>query len=269
MKKRIVILVHENTKRAQMRLYFVAQLAQCWRESGFRAVALRHADKPPTGDLLFMHVDLSRVPDHYLATARGFAASVNARVADIRKSAISRHLLRPDSDWDGPVIVKTDLNCAGLPEERYEGTRGAGHPARVKTAAGYRVLPGLRSVPEEVFANPQLVVEAFLPEPADGGYCIRSYNFLGDAEDCFLAWSDRPIINMNSIKRIEQTEVHPQIRQLREELGFDYGKFDYTVRDGRAILFDANKTPGTLPARTAEARALIRRRAEGIRGFLR
>jgi len=30
----------------------------------------------------------------------------------------------------------------------------------------------------------------------------------------------------------------------RRKLGFDYGKFDFVVHEGRAVLLDANKTPG-------------------------
>jgi len=32
----------------------------------------------------------------------------------------------------------------------------------------------------------------------------------------------------------------------RRKLGFDYGKFDYVVHEGRAHLLDANRTPGAL-----------------------
>ena len=71
------------------------------------------------------------------------------------------------------------------------------------------------------------------------------------------------------LKPREKTEVHPQIRELREAMGFDYGKFDYVVRDGEAILLDANKTPGHLPIVDADTRAIVRRRAQGIRCFFR
>ena len=40
--------------------------------------------------------------------------------------------------------------------------------------------------------------------------------------------------------------VEPQAaaRAWREELGLDYGKIDYTVREGQVVLLDANKTTG-------------------------
>jgi hypothetical protein len=33
--------------------------------------------------------------------------------------------------------------------------------------------------------------------------------------------------------------VPQALREMRARLGFDYGKFDFVVNDGRATLFDA------------------------------
>jgi hypothetical protein len=38
------------------------------------------------------------------------------------------------------------------------------------------------------------------------------------------------------------------LRAERERLGFDYGKFDFVIHDGQAVLLDANKTPGPPPS---------------------
>jgi hypothetical protein len=269
MKKRIVILVHEKTKPADTRSYFIAQLARCWQEAGFQVASMAGPSRSVSGDLLFMHVDLSRVPDPCFDPVARFPATVNAAVRDIRKSAISRHLVGPRSDWDGPVIVKTDLNSAGLAEKHYNGSRGPGHPPGFRTSADYRVYPHITKVPAEFFENPWLIVEKFLPETSNGEYCTRSYNFLGDAEDCFAVYSDLPVVRIGTKTRMETTEVHPQIRELRQALGFDYGKFDYVVRDGQAVLLDANKTPGYLPISDEDTKALVYRRARGIYSFLR
>lgn len=268
MKKRIVILMHENTRRDHAPLYFITQLVGSWRKQGIEIKSMTDPNRPLPGDVLFLHVDLSRVPEPYLAVAAHYPAAVNASVGDIRKSVISRHLVGRDSDWDGPVIVKTDLNCAGLPEERYASTRGPGHPPNMRTSSDYPIFAHRTEVPIELFENPAVVVEKFLPEMAGGSYCLRSYNFLGDAEDCFLLHSDNSVVNLDTIKRMETIEVHPEIRKLREELGFDYGKLDYVVHDGEAILLDANKTPGTLPITDDSMLAMLRRRADGIRRFL-
>ncbi|MBI2993768.1 MAG: hypothetical protein HYY48_06275 [Gammaproteobacteria bacterium] len=268
-KKRIVILVHENSKPQHRGLYFIAQLAMLWARRSLEIRVMRGPVRRVPGDVLFVHVDLSRVPEPYLAVAAHYPASVNGRVRDIRKSVISRHLVGRDSDWDGPVIVKTDLNCAGLPENRYTGTRGPGLPWKLRTSNDYPIFAHRSEVPLKLLRNPGLVVEKFLPERAGESYCLRSYNFLGDVEDCFLVYSEKPVVNMASITRMEKTDVHPEIRRLREELGFDYGKFDYVVHDGKAILLDANKTPGPLPISDRSQMEMLRRRADGIRSFLR
>jgi hypothetical protein len=61
----------------------------------------------------------------------------------------------------------------------------------------------------------------------------------------------------------------PAIVSIREELGADFGKFDYVMHDGRAVLIDANKTPGGTGLRpTRERMARWRERAAGIRVYL-
>ena len=55
-------------------------------------------------------------PAAFLAAAARFPASINAAVTDISKRSYSQLLVVADSDWDGPVIVKSNLNYHGLPE---------------------------------------------------------------------------------------------------------------------------------------------------------
>jgi hypothetical protein len=44
--------------------------------------------------------------------------------------------------------------------------------------------------------------------------------------------------------RIEpHPEIPDELRRLRREMGFDFGKFDYGIVDGRVVLYDANRTP--------------------------
>jgi hypothetical protein len=62
-------------------------------------------------------------------------------------------------------------------------------------------------------------------------------------------------------------QVPPEIRTVRERLGFDFGKFDYGMVDGRACLYDVNRTqsmPHLARSFRAEAEAL----AGGIECFL-
>ncbi len=70
-------------------------------------------DKPIPADLAIMHVDLTRVPDDYVAFGATFPHCINLRAADISKRAVSDALLGPDEAWDGPVIVKSNWNFGG------------------------------------------------------------------------------------------------------------------------------------------------------------
>jgi hypothetical protein len=99
-----------------LRKYAIANLADIWRKSGLQVVMLFGTKKYVPADLAIVHVNLSVVPEDYLAFARRYPAVLNGHVRDIRKSAISQNLLLPDSLYEGPVIVKTDLNSAGMPE---------------------------------------------------------------------------------------------------------------------------------------------------------
>ncbi|HEX2879540.1 MAG TPA: hypothetical protein VHO25_08375, partial [Polyangiaceae bacterium] len=63
---------------------------------------------------------------------------------------------------------------------------------------------------------------------------------------------------------------HPEIVKRKEELGFDIGKFDYVMHEGRPVLLDTNKTVGSPPETTDAAVVAGRRfRAEGVYSFFR
>jgi hypothetical protein len=44
------------------------------------------------------------------------------------------------------------------------------------------------------------------------------------------------------VKRTLEHEPPPEIQQLRKDLNFDFGKFDFTIVDGVPHLLDANCT---------------------------
>ena len=75
-------------------------------------------DRAPRADLLVPHVDLTHMPSDYAAFVDRYPAVLNRTVKDISKRRISDNLVRQDASWDGPVIVKTNLNCGGLTELR-------------------------------------------------------------------------------------------------------------------------------------------------------
>jgi len=200
-------------------------------------------------------------------------------VQDIRKTATSRYLVRPGDGWNGPVIVKTDLNSGGYPEYRSSLTglrsrrlvHGATRRLRgVPSSSDYQVFGRVEDVPAALAENPELVVERFLPDIEDGFYHLHMYQFLGDGERCARLGSQEPVFKAagSSTTASVVAEPHAAARAWREKLGLDYGKIDYTVHEGEVILLDANKTIGAATYLDAGTlRAERRRQAEGIHAY--
>ena len=80
--------------------------------------------------------------------------------------------------------------------------------------------------------------------------------------------SRNPIVKAGSRILPTAIEPHPDIVEWRKSLKFDYGKFDYVVRDGAAILLDVNKTPGEARVISPRAAARLRRQADGLYSFM-
>ena len=251
----------------------VTRLADYWREDGHR-VAIGPAQEV-CGDIAILHVDRTRVPDSLVPQNPSRIPLLNGAVLDISKRAISRHLLRPDDRYDGPVIVKTNDNYFGRPEAR---VRRRGLLRRVLRKAlrwqfsrtlpdgSYPVLDHVARVPDWVWRREDVVVERFLPEMADGLFVLRLWTFFGRREHGTKLYGREPVVKASNCIRWEPLDGVPDsLRVERERLRFDFGKFDYVVRNGEAILLDANKTPTVLKARSSNLRNL----ANGLTDFLR
>lgn len=255
----------------------ISHLAEFWREDGCHVEFVFGVRNFVPADLAVLHVDLSVVPEEYIRFSRRYPVVVNGAVRDTRKSVISRNLVAPDDPYDGPVIVKSDLNFAGEPERRLRPFARLMRyvddylrPDLLREPAQYPIYGSVANVPQGCFGDPEVVVERFLPEREGDLYCVRLYEFLGDRSTCIRLAGRHPIVNGASCLNVEEVEPHPDIVALRSELGFDYGKFDYVVRDGGAVLLDANKTIGAGPLSAASPENLVRRRhrAEGIYFYL-
>jgi len=141
-------------------------------------------------DLLLPHIDLTKVPGKYQHYMERFPKVLNRRVVDISKRHISKNLVSKNSDYKGPVIVKTNANYGGLPEtfnpglveKIYNRTYRFFKPGVVRKMkpSNYQVYNTIEDVPHPVWRNPNLVVERFMPEREDDYYCIRVCFFLGD-----------------------------------------------------------------------------------------
>jgi len=237
--------------------YFLGRIADCWRENGADVHVLHDPEARVAADLAILHVDLTRVPRDYLECARRFPQVLNGRVTDISKRRVSQNLVRLGDGYDGPVIVKTDRNCGGAGENQVLGPPTGmrrivgGLRRRLPwtlrddlATADYRLFASVREVPTIVWLNRDLVVERFLPEVRDGYYCLRTWVFLGDRETNSLSYSSQPVVKSASVVRRELIrDVPDELREIRRTMGFDYGKFDYSIVDGRTVLYDANRTP--------------------------
>lgn len=102
---------------------------------------------------------------------------------------------------------------------------------------------------------------------------MNQWYFLGDKDCVSTLLSRSPVVKIANVDEFVplHREVPDEIRRRREELKFDYGKFDYVTVDGKAMLLDANRTPDEGPAfptipRVADICAGI---AEGLSKFLR
>lgn len=242
-KKTIAILFHEKDTSSSIQQYLITYYAHFWREKGSRVVALFGTDVYVPADLIVVHVDLSVVPEKYFAFAARYPIVVNGKVRDIRKSSVSRNLVDRNSGYQGQVIVKSDCNYAGMPERRYINSEN--HQACLfQNPLDYQIYSSFRDIPSNVLQMKDLVVEKFLPEYEDGLYHIRFYNFLGDRGNCMRVASRSPVVHISHAVKVEQIPFDPRVEQLRQDLGFDYGKFDYVVRDNEVVLFDTNKTTG-------------------------
>jgi hypothetical protein len=262
-----IIVIRHAGEEVDFRHYALHLLAEIWREAGHRVTVVPGVDDLPDGDLAFLHVDLSVVPEAYVEAARRYPRVVNGRATDIRKRCVSSNLLTRDSDWPGPVMVKSDLNFGGVPEWRIA------HPGEPSLDAPddllvYSMIRDLKTVPEEMWNDPRLIVERYLPEHDSQGFYVRTWMFLGDRGRCRRSRGTSPVVKSGTIVAGEPDEIPVPdfIRAERERLGFDYGKFDFAVHDGTPVLFDANKTFGVTPS---PGNRLYHYLAQALGGFLR
>ena len=264
----ISILVHESDPQPRRTRHCIWRIADVWQEQGHRVEVLRGLrrrlgrDEAQEIDLLVPQVDLTRTPRRYVEYMDLFPRVLNRRVIDISKRLVSRNLLRRDSSWDGPVIVKTDRNYGGLREargvpwsfgallsriqrKRRAVARGDFRWIQEIPTEAYPIFEGLEQVPPSVWSNRHLVVERFIPERIDGYYCIRVCLLLGDVVLNRRLYSTRPVIK-GGTERSEELAVPEALHAFRERLGLDYGKVEYVVHDGELHVLDANRSPGIL-----------------------
>jgi hypothetical protein len=277
--KRIAIIFHENNRRRTYRDYMITDYSKYWRHEGFNVFFLFGTNEYVPADLAIMNVDLSVVPESYIEFGKRYPITLNGDISDIRKSSFSKLLVKKDDLYSGQVIVKTDLNCHGLPEKRNQSLTHklaakahallSGHS--YKKRQDYKVYEKLEDVPDQSWENPALVVEKFIPEKEDELYCIRTCVFFGDRLTSHRLRSHSPLVKFDNCIDFHSIDPHSDVLAYRKLLGFDFGKFDYVVHDNKATVFDINKTPGTGHSHNADplVEAMRKHKAEGIYSFFK
>ena len=282
--KRIAVLFHDRDRETPLSSYIVDHLARYWREDGHEVVYLFGTKSYVPADLILVHVDLSVVPDRYLAFASRYPIALNGQVRDIRKSLVSTNLVGARDSWKGPVIVKTDLNYAGKPERaltpRWLKKRPRVQRAARRAAAWltgredlpelteYLIFESASEVPPELFARRDVVVERFLPERENNLFHLRMCQVLGNRRISTRVASHQPVIKAGTSVSSEPIEPHPEVETWRKRFNLDYGKLDYLVHDGRAVLIDVNKTIGaSRQVADAPLQAMRRHLAEGLYSY--
>jgi len=285
--KRIAILFHQGDRYRDTACYAIHHFSQYWEADGHSVVRLFGVKRVEPADILIVHVNLSVVPDEYIEFASRYPIALNARIRDIRKSSFAHNRAAPGDGWDGPVIVKSDLNYAGEPERRLQRTwlerkwqparrarrlydRMTGNTAPFGTSADYDVYDSIDDVPPGVFDDSRVVVERFCPEVENDLYHMTMYQFLGDRFTCTRFASPHPIISAARSVSAAEVEPHHGILEWREKLTIDYGKLDYVVHNDKVVLLDANKTTGMGVYYSDERHHRLRRnRAEGLYYYFR
>jgi hypothetical protein len=229
------------------RKYFIRYALNELRRRGHSIAVMSGTRNPVPGDVGILHTDCSVVPQEYREIAARFPITLNARTHDITKRFISDALLDRGSQWRGPVIVKANLNSGGFAEELHnrkakDKGREPPHPS-VRGFHSYQLFASISQVPDVFWQDEGLVAEKFVAESEPDGYAMRTWLFLGDWERCRLNVSSHQIIKGGALIRQESSPVPEELREKRRSLGFDYGKFDFVIHNGRAILIDANRTP--------------------------
>jgi hypothetical protein len=269
----IVILEHALQRGVRLP-YMMYGVAERWRAEGHRVVVHHGLDDPPAGDLAILHVDLTVIPEAYRALCARYPKVINRAVLDISKRCFSRNLLERGSDWTGPVIVKTDTNFGGRPEALLRGVAArAGLAADIPAGPvmdAYPIYDSAGEVPEAMWQTPGLVVERFVPERDERGhFFVRVWSFLGDRELSSRWRGAEPIVKAHNMLEREQVPVPDEVRFWREQLRFDFGKFDYVRREEGYVLLDVNRTPAFPERPDPKAAAMLARLAEGLRLYLR
>jgi hypothetical protein len=269
----IVFLEHQLQPRLGIP-YMAYEFARRWEGAGHRVLHHHGIASPPPGDIAILHVDLTVIPEAYRDLGSRYACVINKATWDMRKSRYTELKLARGDPWRGPVIVKTEGNHGGNIDDALRRTELAESMAselpKWAVMDDYIVCESAAQVPDPIWDMPGALVEKYIPERDASGNHLRVWTFFGGEERSSRYLSRAPLIRAANYISREAVAVPDEMRELREKLGFDYGKFDYVLHEGRYVLLDANRTPAAPSsfATNPEVAASFDRIARGIDAFL-
>jgi hypothetical protein len=281
-KLRIAIITHEIDE-FQDSSYLLRHLSKRWEQQGIKTTIVKGVNQElPAADLAILHTDITAVGEDYIRVINHYPLVINGAVTDISKTAFSDLIVEKRDTYSGKVIVKTNANFGGMRERKEKFQKGDMESTieiqrpwrRVEWMTEYPVFNSTSDVPNGVWRNDRLVVEKFLPEQnSQGEYLLKMWVFLGDQGIYYQAVSPDPVIKSHNLIRrefLDVNDVPESIRQVRANLGFDYGKFDFAIHQGEPVLYDVNRTPGgpknSINRDTTERS--YRTLSEGLNGFI-
>jgi hypothetical protein len=288
----VVVLTHRHDPGIERENWLIRILMPLWREMGLRVTVQRGPARlaRPRAKVAVNHVSLTVTPSSYLRYFRRFPTVINGALTDTSKSRYCE-MLSPAAEYEGAVLLKTNLNYGGSSElhslrrrriarslERWR-TRFRKLAARRRsfwsdavylTSHDYPIFAHPSLVPVEAWSNPNLVIQKFQPEmDSTGLYRLRWWYVLGDRGFHALVTANQPVVKGTNLlsRQVTSHATPPALERLRKAMHIDYGRIDYVMIDGEPVVFDINRTPIGSPDTVSAYAAQWRDLAQGIRAF--
>jgi len=112
-------------------------------------------------------------------------------------------------------------------------------------------------------------VERFMPERDGELYVLWLWMFFGNQEYCMRVCSELPVVKSRKLVSVDLVDKVPdQVREIRKQLGLDFGKIDFVMHDGVPLVFDVNKTPTVFLSKSDQPGPYVRSLAEGLEDLI-
>lgn len=279
-----VIGVLEYKHCAGREAWTIRSLEQAWENAGACIRQYSNLSKPPPKvDIWFCHLDSTRMPEGYRKFIDAQPRVVNGELKDIRKTSFSEQLIdSKESSYKGQVIVKSDYNCGGIGDMRMvKGPPGVarylpatlrrwmmGIPSGFKPIESYIVYDMVKAVPDECFSDEYTVVEKFLPEKVGRNFALRMMFKLGECVVTYRIISSDKVVKHSNLVSIEQIDTDSRVVDWARLHCVDFGKIDYVICDGKLVVYDVNRTPGSGRVSDENRQAVANCLASGILAYL-